>query len=86
MGDVINASGRFPNVRPVRSATHKFSVGARVIHRIGHRSEKASFKVTTQLPDGGQGLQYRIRSDRDGHERVAVESALERPELEGANP
>jgi hypothetical protein len=50
--------------------THKFRVGAYVLHRIGMRSEKTSFRVTRQLPDGGAGLQYRIKGERDGIERV----------------
>jgi len=34
------------------------------------------------LPDGGQGLQYRLKSETDGHERVTFEAALEKPEAE----
>ncbi|ATQ69804.1 MULTISPECIES: hypothetical protein [Methylosinus] len=63
-------------VRP--SATHKFDVGAHVLHCIGARSERVSFQVTRQLPDGGAGLQYRIKGTRDGLERVVTESSLER--------
>ncbi|MEF3365332.1 hypothetical protein V3H18_02160 [Methylocystis sp. 9N] len=36
------------------------------------------FRVTGHLPDGGSGLQYRIKRDRDGQERVAGESTLAR--------
>jgi hypothetical protein len=60
------------------AATHKFDVGAHVFHSIGARSERASFQVTRQLPDGGAGLQYRIKGARDGLERVVTESSLER--------
>lgn len=57
--------------------THKFHVGAHVLCEIGVRSEKAPFEVTRLLPDGGAGLQYRIKGERDGVERVVTESALE---------
>jgi len=80
MGDLINARNRFSNLKTVTPATHLFAVGSRVLHAVGHRYEKISFRVTSHLPDGGFGLQYRIRSDHDGHERVAIEKALERPE------
>ena len=79
MGDVINAAGRFRGGRIIPGATHKFAVGASVIHRIGHKSEKMLFRVLRHLPDGGQGLQYRLKSEADGHERVTFEAALERP-------
>lgn len=79
MGDLINARQRFRNLRAVVSATHKYAVGARVLHAVGFRSEKFSFRVTSHLPDGGSGLQYRIRAEHDGHERVALEAALQRP-------
>lgn len=57
-------------VRP--TIGHKFSIGAQV----GRIEGGPAFHVTRQLPDGGQGLQYRIKSDHDGHERVVVESTL----------
>ena len=67
---------------PVRAAlapSHKFDVGLRVLYPVGPGS--SSYKVTRQLPDGGQGLQYRIRCDRDGQERVVLETALRRTTL-----
>jgi hypothetical protein len=79
MADFLDARERYRNLRRAPAATHKFAVGAHVFHKVGVRSESASFRVTRHLPDGGQGLQYRIRSDQDGHERMAVESALQRP-------
>lgn len=59
------------------SATHKFAVGENVIHTVAHKRERLSFRVTRLMPDGGAGLQYRLRCDADGHERVVVETALE---------
>jgi hypothetical protein len=66
--------------------THKFPIGAYVIHKFGARLEVGSFRVMRHLPDGGAGLQYRMKSDRDGHERIAVESALERAAQEDLTP
>lgn len=74
------------NIRPrpqgARTPAHKFAVGATVFHTIGHRRERLSFQITRLLPDGGGGLQYRLRCDNDGHERVAVETSLERRDPE----
>jgi hypothetical protein len=79
MGEALSGRDRHRNARAVAIATHKFAVGVRVFHKPGPHAESGSFRVTSHLPDGGQGLQYRLRSDRDGHERVATESALQRP-------
>lgn len=70
------------NNRPRRNETptHKFTVGARVFHKVGHLGDRRSFRVVRLMPDGGAGLQYRLRCDADGHERVALEAALERPD------
>jgi hypothetical protein len=76
MTDYINARGRHRSARIASVATHKFDVGVHVSYHGGPGS--GMYRVTRQLPDGGQGLQYRIRSDRDGQERVALESTLER--------
>lgn len=78
MTDFMNPRERYRTVQPRASATHKFAIGAHVVHKVGARSESIGFRVTRHLPDGGEGLQYRIKSDRDGHERVAIESSLER--------
>ena len=82
MGDVINAVGRFRGGRIIPAATHKFAVDAPVVHRIGHLSERVLFRIVRHLPDGGQGLQYRLKSEADGHERVTFEAALEQPKPE----
>jgi hypothetical protein len=74
----INVPTRKQTPRNRSSAAHKFALGAYVLHKIGARSEKAGFRVTRLLPDGGGGLQYRIKGERDGLERVVAESDLER--------
>lgn len=58
--------------------THRFQIGVRVTCKPGPFAANGQFQVVRQMPDGGNGLQYRIRSDRDGHERVVVEDALKR--------
>jgi hypothetical protein len=78
MGDFIDPRERFRRLKVVQSPTHKFNVGAPVAFKAGSSKAIGSFRVTRQLPEGGHGLQYRIRSDRDGHERVASEHTLER--------
>ena len=86
MGDVICAGRRFPRGRIVSPVGHKFAVGASVICPIGFRSEKGLFQVVRHLPEGGQGLQYRLKSVADGHERTAFEAALEIPPTMDAAP
>ncbi len=78
MSDHIDARERFRRARSVTTPRHKFDVGAPVSFRAGPSGERGYYKVTRHLPDGGQGLQYRIRSERDGQERVCTENALER--------
>ncbi len=74
MSDYFKPRERYHNIKPTVVARHKFVVGANVLYR----GASSPYRVTRHLPDDGQGLQYRIRSERDGQERVAVESALER--------
>ncbi len=68
--------GGFRGAKIVQFPTHKFPIGARVAHSSGLPSKIGIFEVTRHLPDSGQGLQYRIRGEEDGRERVAAESAL----------
>jgi len=76
MAEFLNARERYRGVKALAAPTHKFAVGLHVSFRGGPASEL--YRVTRHLPNGGQGLQYRIRSDRDGQERVVLESALQR--------
>jgi hypothetical protein len=64
-------------VRNRTVATHRFPIGAFVVHSIGVRSRKETFKVTRLLPDEGAGFQYRIKAEGEGFERVVTESSLE---------
>ncbi len=58
-------------------AMHKYPVGASVLIGLDGRTEKTPFKITRHMPDGGHGFQYRIKSDRDGQERIVTEAILE---------
>ena len=77
MGNLMHAGRRLSGDRIASPVTHKFALGAFVICPIGYRSEKGLFQVIRHLPDGGQGLQYRLKSIADGHERMTFEAALE---------
>ncbi|MCI0600058.1 MAG: hypothetical protein L0Y50_12980 [Beijerinckiaceae bacterium] len=59
------------------TATHRFPVGTHVFHKTGVQSGKERFRITRLLPDGGAGLQYRIKGETEGFERVVTESSLE---------
>ena len=76
MTDTSNRS-RHQALRNKETATHKFPVGAYVLHQVGVRSKKETFRVTRLLPNEGAGFQYRIKGEQDGFERVAMESSLE---------
>ena len=75
--------------RPLRSAaksresgrdvqSHKFAIGQNVVmkQRSVHQTPTDTFAIVRLLPAENGNPQYRIRSLRDGHERVAVESQL----------
>jgi hypothetical protein len=76
MTDTSNRS-RHQALRNKETATHKFPVGAYVLHKVDALSRKETFRVTRLLPDGGAGFQYRIKGKQDGFERVVIESSLE---------
>jgi hypothetical protein len=62
-------------------ATHKFSIGQALQFSpgLGQDSKaKGRYKVVRQLPETGNVLQYRIKSEVDGQERVVREDQIER--------
>ena len=75
MTDTSNRSRH--QLRNTETATHKFPVGAYVLHQVSALSRKATFRVTRILPDNGAGFQYRIKGEQEGFERVVMESSLE---------
>ena len=76
MTDTSNLSRR-QAVRNKEIVTHKFPVGAYVLHKVSALSRKETFRVTRLLPDNGVGFQYRIKSEQEGFERVVMESSLD---------
>ena len=61
---------------------HRFTVGQTVYLRPARYDRTAtpagSYRITRLLPEESGDLQYRIKSVRDSHERVAKESQLDR--------
>ena len=58
-------------------AAHKFKVGQLVIvQSTRHGLWAEPFEVVRLLPHDNGDFQYRIKSTRDGHERVVFESEL----------
>ena len=62
-------------------APHKFAVGQAVWFSPDRDQQHAKgglFKIVRLLPEAGNMLQYRVKSETDGHERVAREDQLTR--------
>ena len=58
------------------SAQHKFAVGqtVRFLPDLGQGTPSSgSFKIVRLLPEAASALQYRVKSQLDGHERVVRE-------------
>lgn len=65
------------------NTTHKFAVGQVVRFVVGPRDihiPAGSFTVQRQLPSETNDLQYRVKHQHDGHERVVRESQLRGPD------
>jgi hypothetical protein len=61
--------------------THKFAVGQAVFFSPDQHQEHtkgARFKIVRLLPETANALQYRVKSETDGHERVVREDQLAR--------
>jgi hypothetical protein len=57
--------------------SHKFHVGEIVNFRPASRNvPSGAYEVIKQLPHNGREFEYRIKSAREEHERVAGESEL----------
>jgi hypothetical protein len=60
---------------------HKFAVGQKVRFlpdRLQLRRDQGWFQVVRLLPETANVLQYRVKSQLDGHERVVREDQLTR--------
>jgi hypothetical protein len=58
---------------------HKYSVGQKVSFNPGGGGQAhlgGSYTVLRQLPSENREWQYRVKSDRDSHERIVAESQL----------
>jgi len=62
-------------------AKHKYVVGQTVDFSPGFAAgtSKGQYTIVRLLPVEGDTPQYRIKSTRDGHERMVLESQLARP-------
>ena len=72
---------RRPSDEERNMSAHKFSVGQIVRFSPDRNQEVAvrgSFTVVRLLPEAANVLQYRVKSQLDGHERVAREDQLAR--------
>jgi hypothetical protein len=61
--------------------THKFAVGQALRFSPGPGEDgksKGLYKVVRQLPETSNMLQYRIKSEMDGQERIVREDQIER--------
>lgn len=58
--------------------THKFKVGQTVqlIPSISRAAASGHYQIVSLRPAEGDGLQYRIKSRSEAHERVVAESDL----------
>lgn len=60
-------------------APHRFSVGQLVEfipHRFDGNIPRGPYTVVRQLPGPDTDREYRVKHQRDGHERVVLESQL----------
>ncbi len=60
-------------------ASHKFNVGQSVRFspdRLQSSTSRGRFKIVRLLPETANVLQYRVKSQTDGHERVVREDQL----------
>jgi hypothetical protein len=61
---------------PAKPRSHAFAVGASVMYRAPKDEEPAAYRVTRCLPEKAGMLQYRIKGETGGRERVADEADL----------
>ena len=72
---------RRPGEQSMTMSAHKFSVGQTVRFSPDRNqgvTVRGSFKVVRLLPEASSVLQYRVKSQLDGHERVVREDQLAR--------
>ena len=59
-------------------AIHKYKVGQMVgfVHRGRADAPRGEYKIVARLPAESRGLQYRVKSKTEPHERIAPEDEL----------
>lgn len=65
---------------PKRPVIHVFKIGqaVKLMRGFGHHPQNTNlYRVVGALPPLGASFQYRIRSDHERHERIALEDDLE---------
>jgi hypothetical protein len=58
---------------------HRFAVGQSIefVHgRMEGTAPRGAYTVVRQLPNDAMDREYRVKNDRDGHERVVRESQI----------
>ena len=68
-----------PAVRSIDSRLHAFRLDSLVDFQPVGQAEQ-TFRVIGHLPEGAAGLQYRLRLESSGQERVAGEAHLKKSE------
>jgi hypothetical protein len=81
MTDADNIPRRFQRSVHHDAAAHHFRLGQAVRLKGGVLRSSEVFVITARLPMNGDSPQYRIRTDNERFERMAIES-----ELEAVNP
>jgi hypothetical protein len=74
------AAARKPATFPKRPIIHVFKIGqaVKLMRGFGHHPQNTNlYRVVGALPPLGASFQYRIRSDHERHERIALEDDLE---------
>ncbi len=77
--DMLNTNTRSRTSTRWRIATHKFKLGQSVFLQpttFNRDAARGAFEVIKQLPERDGQFEYRIKSSREPHERVAKESEL----------
>jgi hypothetical protein len=65
---------------------HSFTIGQRlelVLGRLNPSAPGGTYTIVRLLPNDDGDREYRIKHDRDGHERVVRESQLRRAAMPG---
>lgn len=81
MTDADNIPRRFQRSVHLDAVGHHFRLGQAVRLKGGVLRSSEVFIITARLPMNGDSPQYRIRTDNERFERMAIES-----ELEAVNP